>query len=77
MFAGNCTSDPLFYNHSGDYNYRRAVTWGVVMAWLSHSHTAFEKVFALEAINEPIQNKQQTPGLYKCTSFNASSSLSA
>jgi len=63
MFAGNCTSQVEFYNSPDDYNYKRAVTWSIVMAYLSHVHPAFETVFSIEAINEPIQNAAQTPEL--------------
>lgn len=75
MFAGNCTSSPQFYNSANDYNYKRAVTWSIVMAYLSHTHPAFSTVFTLEAANEPIQNAQQTPGLGRCAySFHPPSS---
>jgi hypothetical protein len=67
MFAGNCTSHIQFYNSPNDYNYQRAVTWSVVMAWLAHVHPAFETVFAIEAINEPQQDYSITPGLDRCT----------
>lgn len=63
MFAGNCTTDVKFYSSPNDYNYKRAVTWSIVMTWLIHTHPAFSTVFALEAINEPIQDATQTPGL--------------
>jgi len=69
MFAGNCTRNIQFYNSPNDYNYQRAVTWSVVMAWLSHVHPAFETVFAIEAINEPEQSFALTPGLDRCTFF--------
>ncbi|KZP09600.1 glycoside hydrolase family 5 protein [Athelia psychrophila] len=68
MFAGNCTTLVEFYSSAStplipDYNYKRAVTWGIVMAFLSHAHPAFEKVFTIEGVNEPIQNAALTPGL--------------
>jgi hypothetical protein len=66
MFAGNCTSNVQFYNSPNDYNYQRAVTWSIVMAWLSHVHPAFKNVFAIEAINEPLQDYSLTPGLDRC-----------
>lgn len=52
MFAGNCTSQVEFYDSPDDYNYRRAVTWSVVMAFLSHAHPSFSTVFTIEAVNE-------------------------
>lgn len=66
MFAGNCTSDIQFYNSPNDYNYQRVVTWSIIMAWLSHVHHAFETVFAVEAINEPMQDYSLTPGSDRC-----------
>lgn len=69
MFAGNCTSNVQFYNSPNDYNYKRAVTWSIVMTYLSHTHPAFSTVFTLEAVNEPVQNAQQTPGLGRCAYF--------
>lgn len=74
MFAGNCTTLVEFYSSAStplipDYNYKRAVTWGIVMAFLSHAHPAFEKVFTIEGVNEPIQNAALTPGLGRCTSI--------
>lgn len=69
MFAGNCTAQVEFYDSPDDYNYRRAVTWSIVMAYLSHTHPAFESVFTIEAVNEPIQDASQTPGLDRCKCF--------
>lgn len=66
MFGGNCTDWVEFYYSPDDYNYKRAVTWSIVMAYLSHTHPAFETVFSIEAINEPLQNSLETPGLDKC-----------
>ncbi|KAF8307333.1 glycoside hydrolase [Clavulina sp. PMI_390] len=63
MFAGNCTSQVEFYSSPNNYNYVRGVTWGIVMAWMSHVHPAFETVFGIEAINEPIQNVASTPNI--------------
>jgi hypothetical protein len=63
MFAGNCTDQVEFYNSPNDYNYKRAVTWSIVMAYLSHAHPAFETVFSIAAINEPLQDALETPGL--------------
>ncbi|KDQ06470.1 glycoside hydrolase family 5 protein [Botryobasidium botryosum FD-172 SS1] len=65
MFAGNCTTQVEFYDSPNDYNYKRAVTWSIVMAWLSHTHPAFETVFSIEAINEPLQDANLTPNLGK------------
>jgi glucan endo-1,6-beta-glucosidase len=67
MFAGNCTPTIQFYDSPNDYNYRRAVTWSIVMTYLSHMHPAFKTVFSLEAINEPEMNYAITPGLDRCT----------
>lgn len=66
MFAGNCTDQVEFYDSPDDYNYKRAVTWSIVMTYLSHTHPAFETVFSLEAINEPEQDALLTPGLGRC-----------
>ena len=52
MFAGNCTSQVEFYNSPDDYNYKRAVTWSIVMAYLSHTHPAFATVFTIEAMKD-------------------------
>lgn len=71
MFAGNCTTDVQFYDSEDNYNYKRAVTWSIVMAYLSHTHPAFETVFAIEAVNEPIQDATQTPGLGDCAFISA------
>lgn len=67
MFAGNCTGTMQFYNSANDANYKRAVTWGIIMAYLSHVHTSFTTVFSIEAINEPEQNYALTPGLDRCS----------
>ncbi|KAF8343125.1 glycoside hydrolase [Cantharellus anzutake] len=63
MFAGNCTENVQFYSSQDDYNYKRAVTWAIVMTFLTHRHPAFKTVFSIEAINEPTLNYSQTPGL--------------
>ncbi|KAF7975255.1 hypothetical protein HWV62_10124 [Athelia sp. TMB] len=68
MFAGNCTKQVEFYSSASmpllpDYNYKRAVTWSIVMTFLSHAHPEFATVFTIEAVNEPIQDASQTPGL--------------
>ncbi|KAM0750814.1 glycoside hydrolase family 5 protein [Meredithblackwellia eburnea MCA 4105] len=60
MFAGNCTDEIHFYT---DANYRRAITWTAVMTFLIHAHPAFSTVASLQAVNEPIQDASQTPGL--------------
>ena len=36
------------------------------MAYLSHTHPAFETVYTIEAINEPLQDANLTPGLGRC-----------
>ncbi|KAB5589175.1 Glucan endo-1,6-beta-glucosidase B [Ceratobasidium theobromae] len=59
MFAGRCTSDVQFYTEK---NYDRALAWTSVMTTLIHSDPDFDTVFALEAINEPIMDANQTPG---------------
>lgn len=64
QFAGNCTGTEIhFYDSPNDYNYKRAVTWAMVMTFLSHTHPAFKNVWTIEAINEPLQNATRTPGL--------------
>ncbi|KDR80884.1 hypothetical protein GALMADRAFT_60653 [Galerina marginata CBS 339.88] len=60
MFAGRCTNDVQFYT---PYNYHRALIWTAVMTALSHLDPNFESVAALEAMNEPIMDANQTPGL--------------
>ncbi|KAI0630906.1 glycoside hydrolase family 5 protein [Trametes polyzona] len=59
MFTGHCTYDVQFYT---EYNYHRALVWTAVMAALSHLDPAFSSVFAIEAINEPVTDANQTPG---------------
>ncbi|GJJ11684.1 hypothetical protein Clacol_005920 [Clathrus columnatus] len=59
MFAGNCTTQVEFYQPS---NYFRALQWAGVMTFLSHADPDFSKVFAIEAVNEPLMNSAQTPG---------------
>ncbi|KAM0750613.1 glycoside hydrolase [Meredithblackwellia eburnea MCA 4105] len=59
-FAGNCTDQVNFYEEA---NYERAVTWAMVMTFLSHIHPAFSTVKSINAMNEPIQDASQTPGL--------------
>ncbi|CDO68818.1 Glycoside Hydrolase Family 5 protein [Trametes cinnabarina] len=58
-FTGHCTSDVEFYT---EYNFHRALVWTAVMTALSHLDPSFSSVFAIEAVNEPIMNAQQTPG---------------
>jgi len=65
MFAGNCTRDIKFYDSEGDHNYKRAVTWGIVMTYLTHVHPVFKTVYSIEAINEVDQNPANTPGYGK------------
>ncbi|PPQ85403.1 hypothetical protein CVT25_006399 [Psilocybe cyanescens] len=60
MFAGRCTNDVEFYT---PYNYHRALIWTAVMTVLSHIDTDFGTVAAIEAMNEPIMDANQTPGL--------------
>ncbi|KAI0630905.1 glycoside hydrolase family 5 protein [Trametes polyzona] len=58
-FTGHCTTDVEFYT---EYNYHRALVWTAVMTALSHLDPAFGSVFAIEAVNEPIMDANQTPG---------------
>ncbi|KAJ7497937.1 glycoside hydrolase family 5 protein [Mycena galericulata] len=59
QFTGQCTSNVEFYTQ---YNYHRALIWTAVMTTLSHVDPAFENVIAIEAVNEPIMNADDTPG---------------
>ncbi|EPQ56174.1 glycoside hydrolase [Gloeophyllum trabeum ATCC 11539] len=59
QFTGHCTQDVEFYT---PYNYHRALVWTAVMTALTHLDPAFNSVFAIEAVNEPIMNADQTPG---------------
>jgi len=60
MFAGNCTPTASFYTPP---NYARALTWTAVMTALSHLEPDFKPIFAIQAVNEPIQDATKTPGL--------------
>ncbi|EJD41194.1 glycoside hydrolase family 5 protein [Auricularia subglabra TFB-10046 SS5] len=60
MFAGRCTADVQFYT---DANYERALVWAAVMTAVAHLDADFGSVFAIQAINEPIMDASQTPGL--------------
>ena len=53
QFAGNCTADLKFYDSLDDYNYKRAVTWSIVMTWLTHVHPSFTTVFSLGGSTNP------------------------
>jgi hypothetical protein len=81
MFAGNCTPIAQFYvrvwsglnlrrsdnkRHQTAPNYARALTWTAVMTTLSHLDPDFEPIFAIQAVNEPIMDATQTPGLQQC-----------
>ncbi|KAH8104124.1 glycoside hydrolase family 5 protein [Cristinia sonorae] len=59
MFTGRCTNDVEFYT---DYNYHRALVWTAVMTAISHLHSDFSSVFAIQAVNEEIMDADQTPG---------------
>ncbi|CEL59109.1 Glucan endo-1,6-beta-glucosidase B OS=Emericella nidulans (strain FGSC A4 / ATCC 38163 / CBS 112,46 / NRRL 194 / M139) GN=exgB PE=2 SV=1 [Rhizoctonia solani AG-1 IB] len=59
MFAGQCTGDVQFYTEK---NYKRALIWAGVMTAISHLDPDFSTVFAIEAINEPTMDANQTPG---------------
>ncbi|CCM02655.1 uncharacterized protein FIBRA_04759 [Fibroporia radiculosa] len=58
-FTGNCTDNVEFYT---DYNYQRALVWTAVMTSLTHLDPNFDSVFAIEAVNEPIMDANETPG---------------
>ncbi|KAH7918458.1 glycoside hydrolase family 5 protein [Leucogyrophana mollusca] len=58
QFTGNCTDDVQFYT---PYNYHRALVWTAVMTTLSHLDSDFGSVFAIEAVNEPIMDADETP----------------
>ncbi|KAF8997858.1 glycoside hydrolase superfamily [Cyathus striatus] len=58
MFAGRCTSDVEFYTEE---NYHRALVWTAVMTALTHLDPTFSTVAAIEAVNEPIMDANQTP----------------
>lgn len=49
-----------------DYNYQRALVWTAVMTSLVHLDPAFSSVFAIEAVNEPTMNADETPGYGTC-----------
>ena len=66
MFAGICTKSPQFFQAK---NYRRALAWSAVMTALAHVHPAFESVFSLQAVNEPLMDANQTPGYGECACF--------
>lgn len=53
-------------NQKTPYNYHRALIWTAVMTALSHLDPDFGTVAAIEAMNEPIMNANQTPGLGGC-----------
>ncbi|KAG5350032.1 hypothetical protein C0989_000562 [Termitomyces sp. Mn162] len=59
QFTGRCTTDT-------PYNYHRALVWTAVMTALSHVDPAFSNVVAIEAVNEPIMDANQTPGYGEC-----------
>src|ERR1700744_6017550 len=78
MFAGNCTNNVQFYVCALSFvqgglelmsctqtspNYGRALVWPAGMTKLSHLETDFKSVFSIQAVNEPIQDANQTPGL--------------
>ncbi|OAV90458.1 hypothetical protein, variant [Puccinia triticina 1-1 BBBD Race 1] len=60
QFAGNVTSDVQFYK---DHNYQRALTWGAVLASMSHLDPDFSSVVAIQCLNEPLTDANLTPGL--------------
>ncbi|KAG6872903.1 hypothetical protein C0995_005309 [Termitomyces sp. Mi166 len=51
-----------FTGRQTPYNYGRALVWTAVMTALSHIDPAFSNVVAIEAVNEPIMDANQTPG---------------
>ncbi|EJD55088.1 glycoside hydrolase family 5 protein [Auricularia subglabra TFB-10046 SS5] len=60
QFAGLCTSEPQFYTQK---NYDRALVWAAVMTAFIYLDVDFANVFSLQAINEPVQDWNKTPGL--------------
>ncbi|KAH8827186.1 glycoside hydrolase [Flagelloscypha sp. PMI_526] len=60
QFAGQCLPTAGFYT---DANYHRALVWTAVMTTLTHIDPAFKDVVSIEAMNEPIMDASQTPGL--------------
>ncbi|KZS99377.1 glycoside hydrolase family 5 protein, partial [Laetiporus sulphureus 93-53] len=61
-FTGNCTDNVQFYASPTAYNYERALIWTAVMTTLAHLDPNFNTVFAIEAVNEPIMDADETPG---------------
>ena len=49
-------------------NFHRALVWTAVMTALSHVDPNFSTVVALQAINEPIMDSNDTPELGECMS---------
>jgi hypothetical protein len=47
-------------------NYARALAWTSVMTALAHLEPDFKPIFAIQAVNEPIMDAVQTPGLQEC-----------
>lgn len=50
QFAGNATDQMHFYE---DANYRRAITWIVILTAMSHLDPDFETVVGIHCVNEP------------------------
>lgn len=50
LFAGNLTDEMHFYE---DANYRRALTWIVILTAMSHLDPDFQRVLGIFFINEP------------------------
>ncbi|KAF8521576.1 glycoside hydrolase family 5 protein [Hysterangium stoloniferum] len=59
MFAGHCTTDVQFYTPP---NYFRALQWAAITTFITHVDPAFSTVFAIEAVNEPLNDPTMTPG---------------
>ena len=52
-------------------NYHRALVWAAVMTTLSHLDPDFASAFAIEAVNEPIMDANQTPNYGSCKRQNS------
>lgn len=50
LFAGKYTKEMHFYE---DGNYRRALTWIVILTAMSHLDPDFQRVLGIMCVNEP------------------------
>ena len=57
QFAGRCTGNPQFYTPA---NYARGLQASALLAAVMHAHPAFTGSFALQSVNEPLQNATLT-----------------